>query len=281
MKALKRICIVAFSVLLLLAGVAFLGKDMGDKALKQAVIYNGAVSKITDIVKGAYPNMTSDQLEQMQTLINDNEELNTVTEKYIEAFEEYVADGDRTGDISDYLDKESVTAGIDSLSGQIVNMAVEGMGTQLSELQKALIGSVTAYVSENIERQITEQCNSAVNLISGKVIFLMKCYVIITSMAARVIIVACIIMTLAAILLLNVDKLRFSYNVGAPMLISGIISVAISLISRNAAATVSSDLVGSTISVDIKPWLIYGLTLFAMGAALTIAWIVKNSRRSQ
>ena len=115
MKIVKRLLMFCYMLTAVVAGIAFFGKNIGNSAIKEAVIYKAISSKIEDVIVESYPEVTSEQITAIYDDINENEFLNDITETYIKAIEDTVAEDGSKGDIANHIDAAHVEDSISNL----------------------------------------------------------------------------------------------------------------------------------------------------------------------
>ena len=224
MKIIKRLCMVCYLIVAVVAGISFFAKDIGDGAIKEAVIYSTISSKVGDVILQAYPDVTTDQLLTIYDDINENEFLNDITQEYIQAIEITVAEDGSGGNVADHINTSDVESSISNLSDEIVKIITDTANLELGTMQKAIIQSVTKYLSQNIQSKITESCNKVVNYMTPDVINAVKIYIAITSTTAQIILAIILVILTILIIVMNDVKTRAVFDLGISSLCGGILT---------------------------------------------------------
>lgn len=134
MKIIKRLCMVCYLIVAVVAGISFFAKDIGDGAIKEAVIYSTISSKVGDVILQAYPDVTTDQLLTIYDDINENEFLNDITQEYIQAIEITVAEDGSGGNVADHINTSDVESSISNLSDEIVKIITDTANLELGTM---------------------------------------------------------------------------------------------------------------------------------------------------
>lgn len=279
MKIIKRLCMVCYLIVAVVAGISFFAKDIGDGAIKEAVIYSTISSKVGDVILQAYPDVTTDQLLTIYDDINENEFLNDITQEYIQAIEITVAEDGNGGNVADHINTSDVESSISNLSDEIVKIITDTSNLELGTMQKAIIQSVTKYLSQNIQSKITESCNKVVNYMTPDVINAVKIYIAITSTTAQIILAIILVVLTILIIVMNSVKTRAVFDLGISSLCGGILTCVTAFAAKSLSLSLTNKLLGRSITINVAPLFMYAIVLMGIGAVLVGVWVAVLRRR--
>lgn len=279
MKIIKRLCMVCYLIVAVVVGISFFAKDIGDGAIKEAVIYSTISSKVGDVILQAYPDVTTDQLLTIYDDINENEFLNDITQEYIQAIEITVAEDGSGGNVADHINTSDVESSISNLSDEIVKIITDTANLELGTMQKAIIQSVTKYLSQNIQSKITESCNKVVNYMTPDVINAVKIYIAITSTTAQIILAIILVILTILIIVMNDVKTRAVFDLGISSLCGGISTCVTAFAAKSLSLSLTNKLLGRSITINVAPLFMYAIVLMGIGAVLVGVWVAVLRRR--
>lgn len=279
MKAVKRLFMFCFLIAAVLTGISFWGKNVGDSAIKEAVIYKTVSSKIEDVIVEAYPEVTSEQLTAIYDDINENEFLNDITDTYIKAIEDTISEDGSNGDIANHIDAKHVEDSITNLSAEIINLVTDTANIEMGTMQKAIIQSVTRYVSQSIQSKITESCNKVVSYMTPDIMLAVRLYIAITSLVARIILLVFDIVLIILIAIMNNIKTRAVFDTGISAMCAGVVMMVVTFATRSLSLSLTEQLLGKAITLRVAPLFVYAMVLIGAGAVLIGVWSVVFRRK--
>lgn len=279
MKIVKRLFMFCYMLTAVVAGIAFFGKNIGNSAIKEAVIYKAISSKIEDVIVESYPEVTSEQITAIYDDINENEFLNDITETYIKAIEETVAEDGSKGDVANHIDAAHVEDSIYNLSTDIIKLVTDTANINMGTMQKAIIQSVIKYMAQSIQSKITESCNNVVSYITPGIMAVVKIYIALTSLAARIISSILLAVFTILIVFMNSVRIRAIFDIGISILCGGVITMVLAFAAKSISLSLTEQLLGRAITLRAAPLLVYALVLIGVGAVLIGVWSVVVRKR--
>ena len=279
MKIVKRLLMFCYMLTAVVAGIAFFGRNIGNSAIKEAVIYKAISSKIEDVIVESYPEVTSEQITAIYDDINENEFLNDITETYIKAIEDTVAEDGSKGDIANHIDAAYVEDSISNLSTEIIKLVTDTANINLGTMQKAIIQSVIKYMAQSIQSKITESCNNVVSYITPDIMAVVKIYIALTSLAARIILSILLAVFTILIVFMNSVRIRAIFDIGISILCGGVITTVLAFAAKSMSLSLTEQLLGRAITLRVAPLFVYALVLMGVGAVLIGVWSVVVRKR--
>lgn len=243
------------------------------------VFIEGAVSSgVLDEVYGMFPDITIEQLGQIEEGIKQDENLKELAGDYLDAMADAAVNDTafQAPDVSAYMEK---------VADDNMELAEEALGVELKGFYKVILKEVLSASGTQIENQITA---ASENILSSrttqqKIIFWL--YKFMTSEGARIAALIAAAVSGVAIILLRFKKGRFLFHLGLCGISAGVMTgVLLPVILNRIAWSITNQILGRTADISLAPLSGRGTAVLTAGAVLFILyWIQKLvlSGRSQ
>ncbi|GEM_PF-3190817 len=273
MNIVKKLAIILSVITIAAFGFSVFTQKAVENTVQEAVVYKTITSRITEVIKEGYSSITDEQLEQISSSLQDNEQVNKIANMYIEAVEDTLAEN-RTKGVEAYLDASAVENQLNSLMNGLVTTVLNQSNTQMNVLQRTIIQSVLSYASQAAQNKITEVCNTYVSGMSAGTIAVIRFYHILTSTTCKIVLGVVSAALLAVICLLSQPKISAVLDYGIIGIGSGLLAAAATLIANNKVTSFTNEKLGRTMMMDMKVFYIYAGCLAVAGILCIVGYKV-------
>jgi hypothetical protein len=295
MKALKRLCITGYCIVLLLAEVAFFAEGICEDALSEAFSHHTVTERLVTLYDKLNSLLTDEQMSELKSdaqNYSSDTNLQNTTKLYIAAIKSTVSNmsvsqagtaGAVT--IDNALDSSQVTENLtsfsDDMSQKMSTKVKENLSASLSASKRQTLETAITKVFEDMKPQIAETIKALADEDSNKVIEkltpqqiqLIKVYTTLTSQTMRVVLVILAVVFLLAIVLLNRHKECSLMNIGGAHIVAGIIWLLLAFFAAGQSERVTNKVLGFVVDINVAQFYRYGGILLGSGIILCIFWL--------
>ncbi len=267
-KIINFVITIFISILICLLCVSFSLREIVINTLSKEIVKKEVSSKVTDLLKDTYSDIDYETLNEIETSIGNNENINRVTEKYFDDI------------INSVINDESVS--IPNTKEEMLNIIndneyiLKENDVEITEEQKnELVNKLTS--NNTIDKVYQNVANSIKDNMSSEAIMIISTYDKLTSSTFRWIVVSIIIILILLLAIIKKTYYRWTYNLGVSFALSGIVlSLLSSFVLDTISVEITEKLIGKAADININSLINLGYICFALCAVLIIIYIVGN-----
>lgn len=230
-----------------------------------AVLGRAVSSRVLDEVYKVYPEVTSEQMEEVENFLEENQAVKELAGAYLDVMAGSVKDGTP-------VSPEDYEALIGELKQDVFPQLMDEMGDLLTEEEKNALYEGIDSQSEKIG-QITEQSYPPVETA-------LELYGFLDSFSVKALSLGVVILSGIIVLASGRRRYRGLLSLARDGIVSGImVGAVIPFLANTAAHVLTNRILGRTAELTLTPLFFYGGIFFAGGLVLLVMYYVVRGRR--
>lgn len=299
MKGLKYLGVVGTFIVMMLIGFSFLAPQICEKEVAKTFIDEQVSSKFTGSFDQVLSYIYSDDevkqiTDRMDAYLTDNQVMTEFALNYIQAIKKTI--GSTSGEslrsklsnqeisVLDHLNTQKSESQIAQFSSEMVQALKGNQDNDENNLLSQIFSdkTVTALI-QNVNKEISNVCNTQLQKMPQVLITLLKCYIALTSTTARVVLIVLAVLFLLLAVLGSNPKTSCLLPMGVVYVVTGLGWILMSQLIKAIIAKYTqrmSVFEYTPIHLQVGPWIIYGVVLMIVGIAGIILNSVCNKKKS-
>ena len=246
-------------------------KSMAAKTVSNAVVANETTDQIQQVITENFPNVTDDQIQQIQEVISTSSSINSFTDDLLNQITEATLNGEQVDTVSIMNQLSQVFVDNVAQIEQVIDQDITD--EQIQIVQERLTDQNGA-----LQTKINEVVDSVQNGSTSTTEFL-QTYQTVSSMAVRVGCIIGIIVCIVLIGLLNRSLYGWSIYAGVVAIVSAIIIGLFAPLVVNAIEfTIGLRVLNMSIDIPVSMLRVEGIVLGVIGIILIVAYIILSCK---
>lgn len=246
-------------------------KSMAAKTVANAVVANETTDQIQQVITENFPNVTDDQIQQIQEVISTSSSINSFTDDLLNQITEATLNGEQVDTVSIMNQLSQVFVDNVAQIEQVIDQDITD--EQIQIVQERLTDQNGA-----LQTKINEVVDSVQNGSTSTTEFL-QTYQTVSSMAVRVGCIIGIIVCIVLIGLLNRSLYGWSIYAGVVAIVSAIIIGLFAPLVVNAIEfTIGLRVLNMSIDIPVSMLRVEGIVLGVIGIILIVAYIILSRK---
>lgn len=246
-------------------------KSMAAKTVSNAVVANETTDQIQQVITENFPNVTDDQIQQIQEVISTSSSINSFTDDLLNQITEATLNGEQVDTVSIMNQLSQVFVDNVAQIEQVIDQDITD--EQIQIVQERLTDQNGA-----LQTKINEVVDSVQNGSTSTTEFL-QTYQTVSSMAVRVGCIIGIIVCIVLIGLLNRSLYDWSIYAGVAAIVSAIIIGLFAPLVVNAIEfTIGLRVLNMSIDIPVSMLRVEGIVLGVIGIILIVAYIILSRK---
>ena len=246
-------------------------KSMAAKTVSNAVVANETTDQIQQVITENFPNVTDDQIQQIQEVISTSSSINSFTDDLLNQITEATLNGEQVDTVSIMNQLSQVFVDNVAQIEQVIDQDITD--EQIQIVQERLTDQNGA-----LQTKINEVVDSVQNGSTSTTEFL-QTYQTVSSMAVRVGCIIGIIVCIVLIGLLNRSLYGWSIYAGVVAIVSAIIIGLLAPLVVNAIEfTIGLRVLNMSIDIPVSMLRVEGIVLGVIGIILIVAYIILSRK---
>ena len=246
-------------------------KSMAAKTVSNAVVANETTDQIQQVITENFPNVTDDQIQQIQEVISTSSSINSFTDDLLNQITEATLNGEQVDTVSIMNQLSQVFVDNVAQIEQVIDQDITD--EQIQIVQERLTDQNGA-----LQTKINEVVDSVQNGSTSTTEFL-QTYQTVSSMAVRIGCIIGIIVCIVLIGLLNRSLYDWSIYAGVAAIVSAIIIGLFAPLVVNAIEfTIGLRVLNMSIDIPVSMLRVEGIVLGVIGIILTVAYIILSRK---
>lgn len=246
-------------------------KSMAAKTVSNAVVANETTDQIQQVITENFPNVTDDQIQQIQEVISTSSSINSFTDDLLNQITEATLNGEQVDTVSIMNQLSQVFVDNVAQIEQVIDQDITD--EQIQIVQERLTDQNGA-----LQTKINEVVDSVQNGSTSTTEFL-QTYQTVSSMAVRVGCIIGIIVCIVLIGLLNRSLYEWSIYAGVAAIVSAIIIGLFAPLVVNAIEfTIGLRVLNMSIDIPVSMLRVEGIVLGVIGIILIVAYIILSRK---
>lgn len=246
-------------------------KSMAAKTVSNAVVANETTDQIQQVITENFPNVTDDQIQQIQEVISTSSSINSFTDDLLNQITEATLNGEQVDTVSIMNQLSRVFVDNVAQIEQVIDQDITD--EQIQIVQERLTDQNGA-----LQTKINEVVDSVQNGSTSTTEFL-QTYQTVSSMAVRVGCIIGIIVCIVLIGLLNRSLYGWSIYAGVAAIVSAIIIGLFAPLVVNAIEfTIGLRVLNMSIDIPVSMLRVEGIVLGVIGIILIVAYIILSRK---
>ena len=246
-------------------------KSMAAKTVSNAVVANETTDQIQQVITENFPNVTDDQIQQIQEVISTSSSINSFTDDLLNQITEATLNGEQVDTVSIMNQLSQVFVDNVAQIEQVIDQDITD--EQIQIVQERLTDQNGA-----LQTKINEVVDSVQNGSTSTTEFL-QTYQTVSSMAVRVGCIIGIIVCIVLIGLLNRSLYDWSIYAGVAAIVSAIIIGLLAPLVVNAIEfTIGLRVLNMSIDIPVSMLRVEGIVLGVIGIILIVAYIILSRK---
>lgn len=246
-------------------------KSMAAKTVSNAVVANETTDQIQQVITENFPNVTDDQIQQIQEVISTSSSINSFTDDLLNQITEATLNGEQVDTVSIMNQLSQVFVDNVAQIEQVIDQDITD--EQIQIVQERLTDQNGA-----LQTKINEVVDSVQNGSTSTTEFL-QTYQTVSSMAVRVGCIIGIIVCIVLIGLLNRSLYGWSIYAGVVAIVSAIIIGLFAPLVVNAIEfTIGLRVLNMSIDIPVSMLRVEGIVLGVIGIILIVAYIILSRK---
>lgn len=246
-------------------------KSMAAKTVSNAVVANETTDQIQQVITENFPNVTDDQIQQIQEVISTSSSINSFTDDLLNQITEATLNGEQVDTVSIMNQLSQVFVDNVAQIEQVIDQDITD--EQIQIVQERLTDQNGA-----LQTKINEVVDSVQNGSTSTTEFL-QTYQTVSSMAVRVGCIIGIIVCIVLIGLLNRSLYDWSIYAGVVAIVSAIIIGLFAPLVVNAIEfTIGLRVLNMSIDIPVSMLRVEGIVLGVIGIILIVAYIILSRK---
>lgn len=246
-------------------------KSMAAKTVSNAVVANETTDQIQQVITENFPNVTDDQIQQIQEVISTSSSINSFTDDLLNQITEATLNGEQ----------------VDTAS--IMNQLSQVFIDNVAQIEQVIDQDITDEQIQIVQERLTDQngalqtkINEVVDSVqsgSTSTTEFLQTYQTVSSMAVRVGCIIGIIVCIVLIGLLNRSLYDWSIYAGVAAIVSAIIIGLFAPLVVNAIEfTIGLRVLNMSIDIPVSMLRVEGIVLGVIGIILIVAYIILSRK---
>ena len=246
-------------------------KSMAAKTVSNAVVANETTDQIQQVITENFPNVTDDQIQQIQEVISTSSSINSFTDDLLNQITEATLNGEQVDTVS------------------IMNQLSQVFVDNVAQIEQVMDQDITDEQIQIVQERLTDQngalqtkINEVVDSVqsgSTSTTEFLQTYQTVSSMAVRVGCIIGIIVCIVLIGLLNRSLYDWSIYAGVAAIVSAIIIGLFAPLVVNAIEfTIGLRVLNMSIDIPVSMLRVEGIVLGVIGIILIVAYIILSRK---
>ena len=246
-------------------------KSMAAKTVSNAVVANETTDQIQQVITENFPNVTDDQIQQIQEVISTSSSINSFTDDLLNQITEATLNGEQ----------------VDTAS--IMNQLSQVFVDNVAQIEQVIDQDITDEQIQIVQERLTDQngalqtkINEVVDSVqsgSTSTTEFLQTYQTVSSMAVRIGCIIGIIVCIVLIGLLNRSLYGWSIYAGVAAIVSAIIIGLFAPLVVNAIEfTIGLRVLNMSIDIPVSMLRVEGIVLGVIGIILIVAYIILSRK---
>ena len=246
-------------------------KSMAAKTVSNAVVANETTDQIQQVITENFPNVTDDQIQQIQEVISTSSSINSFTDDLLNQITEATLNGEQ----------------VDTAS--IMNQLSQVFVDNVAQIEQVIDQDITDEQIQIVQERLTDQngalqtkINEVVDSVqsgSTSTTDFLQTYQTVSSMAVRIGCIIGIIVCIVLIGLLNRSLYGWSIYAGVVAIVSAIIIGLFAPLVVNAIEfTIGLRVLNMSIDIPVSMLRVEGIVLGVIGIILIVAYIILSRK---
>lgn len=246
-------------------------KSMAAKTVSNAVVANETTDQIQQVITENFPNVTDDQIQQIQEVISTSSSINSFTDDLLNQITEATLNGEQVDTVS------------------IMNQLSQVFVDNVAQIEQVIDQDITDEQIKIVQERLTDQngalqtkINEVVDSVqsgSTSTTEFLQTYQTVSSMAVRVGCIIGIIVCIVLIGLLNRSLYDWSIYAGVAAIVSAIIIGLFAPLVVNAIEfTIGLRVLNMSIDIPVSMLRVEGIVLGVIGIILIVAYIILSRK---
>lgn len=246
-------------------------KSMAAKTVSNAVVANETTDQIQQVITENFPNVTDDQIQQIQEVISTSSSINSFTDDLLNQITEATLNGEQVDTVS------------------IMNQLSRVFVDNVAQIEQVIDQDITDEQIQIVQERLTDQngalqtkINEVVDSVqsgSTSTTEFLQTYQTVSSMAVRIGCIIGIIVCIVLIGLLNRSLYDWSIYAGVVAIVSAIIIGLLAPLAVNAIEfTIGLRVLNMSIDIPVSMLRVEGIVLGVIGIILIVAYIILSRK---
>lgn len=246
-------------------------KSMAAKTVSNAVVANETTDQIQQVITENFPNVTDDQIQQIQEVISTSSSINSFTDDLLNQITEATLNGEQ----------------VDTAS--IMNQLSQVFVDNVAQIEQVIDQDITDEQIQIVQERLTDQngalqtkINEVVDSVqsgSTSTTEFLQTYQTVSSMAVRIGCIIGIIVCIVLIGLLNRSLYDWSIYAGVAVIVSAIIIGLFAPLVVNAIEfTIGLRVLNMSIDIPVSMLRVEGIVLGVIGIILIVTYIILSRK---
>ena len=246
-------------------------KSMAAKTVSNAVVANETTDQIQQVITENFPNVTDDQIQQIQEVISTSSSINSFTDDLLNQITEATLNGEQVDTVS------------------IMNQLSQVFVDNVAQIEQVMDQDITDEQIQIVQERLTDQngalqtkINEVVDSVqsgSTSTTEFLQTYQTVSSMAVRISCIIGIIVCIVLIGLLNRSLYDWSIYAGVAAIVSAIIIGLFAPLVVNAIEfTIGLRVLNMSIDIPVSMLRVEGIVLGVIGIILIVAYIILSRK---
>lgn len=246
-------------------------KSMAAKTVSNAVVANETTDQIQQVITENFPNVTDDQIQQIQEVISTSSSINSFTDDLLNQITEATLNGEQVDTVS------------------IMNQLSQVFVDNVAQIEQVIDQDITDEQIQIVQERLTDQngalqtkINEVVDSVqsgSTSTTDFLQTYQTVSSMAVRISCIIGIIVCIVLIGLLNRSLYDWSIYAGVVAIVSAIIIGLFAPLVVNAIEfTIGLRVLNMSIDIPVSMLRVEGIVLGVIGIILIVAYIILSRK---
>ena len=246
-------------------------KSMAAKTVANAVVANETTDQIQQVITENFPNVTDDQIQQIQEVISTSSSINSFTDDLLNQITEATLNGEQ-------VDTASIMNQLSQVFVDNVAQIEQVIDQDITDEQIQIVQERLTDQNGALQTKINEVVDSVQNGSTSTTEFL-QTYQTVSSMAVRVGCIIGIIVCIVLIGLLNRSLYGWSIYAGVVAIVSAIIIGLFAPLVVNAIEfTIGLRVLNMSIDIPVSMLRVEGIVLGVIGIILIVAYIILSRK---
>ena len=246
-------------------------KSMAAKTVSNAVVANETTDQIQQVITENFPNVTDDQIQQIQEVISTSSSINSFTDDLLNQITEATLNGEQ-------VDTVSIMNQLSQVFVDNVDQIEQVIDQDITDEQIQIVQERLTDQNGALQTKINEVVDSVQNGSTSTTEFL-QTYQTVSSMAVRVGCIIGIIVCIVLIGLLNRSLYGWSIYAGVVAIVSAIMIGLLAPLAVNAIEfTIGLRVLNMSIDIPVSMLRVEGIVLGVIGIILIVAYIILSRK---
>lgn len=246
-------------------------KSMAAKTVSNAVVANETTDQIQQVITENFPNVTDDQIQQIQEVISTSSSINSFTDDLLNQITEATLNGEQ-------VDTASIMNQLSQVFVDNVDQIEQVIDQDITDEQIQIVQERLTDQNGALQTKINEVVDSVQSGSTSTTEFL-QTYQTVSSMAVRVGCIIGIIVCIVLIGLLNRSLYDWSIYAGVAAIVSAIIIGLFAPLVVNAIEfTIGLRVLNMSIDIPVSMLRVEGIVLGVIGIILIVAYIILSRK---